>query len=155
MTKKKLIGCIIGAVCFVAILLVATFYDLEINKALGNADSVFGQFFRLFGELTGWIVIPFATAFLFQVTVRRNKIAVVISVFWAIATFVGWFLTVKYILGEFTGASYADGFYASRTERCFCTTLFLLCYSLRGLCTVRPRSPKKTNTNWLCWPRPF
>lgn len=113
MTKKRLIGCIIGAVCFVAVLLVATFYDLEINKALGNADSVYGQFFRLFGELTGWIVIPFATAFLFHVTVRRNKIAIVISVFWAIATFVGWFLTVKYILGEFTGASYADGFYAS------------------------------------------
>ena len=50
MTKKKLIGCIIGAVCFVAILLVATFYDLEINKAIGNADSVYGQFFRLFGD---------------------------------------------------------------------------------------------------------
>ncbi len=113
MTKKKLIGCVVGAVCFVAILLVATFYDLEISKALGNADSVYGQFFRLFGELTGWIVIPFATAFLFHVTGRRNKVAVVISVFWAVVTFVGWFLTVKYLLDEFTGASYADGFYAS------------------------------------------
>ena len=113
MTKKKLIGCIIGAVCFVAVLLVATFYDLEINKALGNADSVYGQFFRLFGELTGWIVVPFATAFLFQATWRKNKIAVVIGIFWIVATFAGWFLTVDYVLKEFTGAAYAKGFFTT------------------------------------------
>ncbi len=113
MTKKKLIGIIIGAVCFVALLLVATFYDLKINAALGNADSVYGQFFRLFGELTGWIVIPIAGAFLFHATPKRGKGGIIFKVVWTLVTFVGWILSLKYVLEEFTGSSYMDGYYSS------------------------------------------
>lgn len=39
MKKKTLIGISVAVVAFVAILLVATFFDLQINIALGNADS--------------------------------------------------------------------------------------------------------------------
>lgn len=113
MTKKKLIGIISGAVVFVALLIVATFYDLKINIALGDADSVYGQFFRLFGELTGWIIVPIAGAFMYQVTPKKNKGGIVVSVLWAVVVFVGWFLSIKYILEEFTGAAYTDGLYLS------------------------------------------
>ena len=113
MTKKKLIGVICWAVTFVALLLVATFYDLKINAALGNADSVYGQFFRLFGELTGWIIVPIAGAFMFQVTPKKTKGGIIVAVFWAIVVLVGWLLSFKYVLEEFTGDAYVAGYYLS------------------------------------------
>ncbi len=108
MTKKKIIGIAAWAVSFVAILLVATFYDLQINIALANADSIFGQFFRMFGELTGWIAIPVGGTILYQAC-PKNKGGRILKIFWFVVTLVGWFLTVNYVFEELTGASY-DGY---------------------------------------------
>lgn len=113
MKKGTLVGIISTSVVFVALLLVATFYDLQISVALGNADSLFGQFFRLFGEATGWIIVPFAGAVLFCSTDKKTIIGRLLTVVWGIVVVVGWFLTVSYFVEEFTGDSYRDGLYGS------------------------------------------
>ena len=113
MKKSTLIGIISASVVFVALLLVATFYDLQISVALGNADSLFGQFFRLFGEATGWIIVPLAGAILFCSTDKKTVIGRLLTVIWGIVVVVGWFLTVSYFIEEFTGDSYREGMYGS------------------------------------------
>ncbi len=109
MKKKTIIGVSVWAAIFIALMVVAAFFDLEINKALGDKDSIFGQFFRLFGELTGWIILPIAGAILFQATDRKTKAGVVMAIVWLIVTLVGWYLSVNYVLEEFIGTSY-DGY---------------------------------------------
>ena len=144
MTKKRLIEVIAWAAAFVAILLVASFFDLQINVRLGNADSVYGQFFRLFGELTGWIVVPVAGMFLYRVTGKRNKAAVVVSVFWALVTFVGWYLSLNYILEEFTGTAYMDGYYSSPYSHVtIYAAVFAVILTICSL-TITKRIPKET-----------
>ena len=106
MKKKTLIGIIVWVVLFAVILTLATFYDLELNKAIGNADSIFGQFFRFFGEFWGYMFIPVAFAFLFAACTYDTKLGIVIKIVWGIATFVGWFLVMRYTMGQFSGTSY-------------------------------------------------
>lgn len=113
MKKKTLIGISVAVVAFVAILLVATFFDLQINIALGNADSFYGQFFRMWGEATGWIIVPIAAAILLRACDKSTKIGKALTVLWAIVLVAGWFLTVRYFLEEFTGDSYIPGKYGS------------------------------------------
>ncbi len=144
MTKKKLIGVVVAAACFVALLIVATFYDLKINVALGDADSVYGQFFRLFGELTGWIVVPIACAFLFQVTPKDNKGGVVVRIFWCVATFVGWVLVMKYILEEFSGEAYAEGFYGSPYSHVILYAVVFAVFLTAAILADTCRIPKNT-----------
>lgn len=100
MTKRSIITIIILAVCFVGLLLVATFFDLDINIALGNADSVYGQFFALFGEATAWLLIPIAAVILFQAVTKDNKYRVYLWIIWGALAFVGWFLSVRYFFEE-------------------------------------------------------
>ena len=73
MKKSTLIGICTASAVFIALLLVATFYDLQISVALGNGDSLFGQFFRLWGEVTGWIVIPICAAILLRACDKKTK----------------------------------------------------------------------------------
>lgn len=113
MKKSTLIGIISYAVVFVALLLVATFYDLQINIALGNADSLFGQFFRLWGESVGWLMIPIGGAILFCACDKKSKIGKIVAIVWLAVVFVGWYLSVSYFLEEFTGDSYIEGKYGS------------------------------------------
>lgn len=113
MKKSTLIGIISYAVIFVALLLVATFYDLQISVALGNADSLFGQFFRLWGESVGWLMIPIGGAILFCACDKKSKIGKILAGIWLIVVFVGWYLSVSYFLEEFTGDSYIEGKYGS------------------------------------------
>lgn len=113
MKKSTLIGICSGAAVFIAVLLIATFYDLQINVALGNADSVYGQFFRLFGEATAWVVIPFSAAILMRTANRKSKAGIVLTVVWGAVLIVGWYLTINYVLKQFTGKSYIEGLYGS------------------------------------------
>lgn len=144
MSKKKLIGIIAWAVSFVALILVATFYDLKINVALGDADSVYGQFFRLFGELTGWIIVPVAAAFLYQVTPKNSKGGIVFSVLWAIVIFIGWVLSFRYILIEFTGEAYAKGFYLSPYSHALIYAIVFAVLATFATIFGTGRLPKKT-----------
>lgn len=113
MKKKTLIGICSACVVFVALLLVATFYDLQINIALGNANSLYGQFFRLWGEVTGWIVIPICAAILLRACDKKTKAGKVLAAVWAVVLVIGWFLTINYFMEEFTGDSYIEGMYGS------------------------------------------
>ena len=113
MKKKTLIGICAAVAAFIAILLVATFYDLQINIALGNADSIFGQVFRLFGESTGWLLIPIAAGFLLRASDRKTKAGIVLTVVWSVVLVVGWYLTLNYFLEQFTGKSYIEGLYGT------------------------------------------
>lgn len=113
MKKSTIIGICASAVAFVAILLVATFYDLQINIALGNANSFFGQFFRLWGEAIGWIVIPIAAGILMRASNRKMLAGKILTGVWAAVMLVGWFLTIRYFLEEFTGDSYIESLYGS------------------------------------------
>lgn len=113
MKKKTLIGVCCAAAAFVALLLVATFYDLQINIALGNAKSIYGQFFRLWGEATGWVVIPIAAAILMRASDRKQLAGKILTGVWAAVMIVGWYLSVNYFLEEFTGDSYREGLYGS------------------------------------------
>ncbi len=73
MTRKNLIAVISVAVCFVALLIVATFYDLEISLAIGNADSVFGQFFNYLGETPAYAGMCIACVILYRAVGKQNK----------------------------------------------------------------------------------
>lgn len=113
MKKSTLIGLICSAVAFVAILLVATFFDLKINIALGNADSIFGQYGRMWGEFFGWVLIPIGAMILFAAADKTSKLGIALKVIWSVVTLVGWYLTVDYVLDQFTGHSYIEGIYSS------------------------------------------
>ncbi|MBO5304586.1 MAG: phosphatase PAP2 family protein [Clostridia bacterium] len=113
MQKKTIIGISVGVVVFVALLLVATFFDLQISVALGNADSLFGQFFRLWGEVTAWILIPIAGAIFFAASDKNLLAGKIMKIVWAVVIVVGWYLTVSYFMEEFTGDSYREGLFGS------------------------------------------
>ncbi|HKL74181.1 MAG TPA: phosphatase PAP2 family protein, partial [Clostridia bacterium] len=100
MTKKSILTLIILCVAFIGVLLVATFFDLDINIALANADSVFGQFFALFGEATAWMIIPIAGVILLQGVTKENKFRTYLKIVWLLLTFIGWFLVVRYFFEE-------------------------------------------------------
>lgn len=113
--KKSSVICIlsVAALAFVALVIVASFLDLQISKALGDADSFFGQFFRLWGEATGWLVVPLAAGVLFRASNTDKRTGRIVAVVWGTVMFVGWFLTMKYFVDEFTGESYIEGRYGS------------------------------------------
>lgn len=100
MTKKTIIALSSCALAFVGILLVATFLDLEINIALANADSLFGQFFALFGEATAWLVLPVAGVILFQAVQPENRYKIWLKALWLVLTIVGWYLATDYFFDE-------------------------------------------------------
>lgn len=100
MTKKSILTLVILAVAFIAILLVATFFDLDINIALANSESVFGQFFALFGEATAWLILPIAGVILFQAVTKDNKFRNYLKALWFVLTFVGFVMLVKYFFEE-------------------------------------------------------
>lgn len=92
-SKKAWIEIAIAFGIFVAIAIVAAFFDLQINKALDNTNSLFGQFFANLGELPTYLAAPILGAILFYQDFGKsskqklffNKICGIII------TFVGYF----------------------------------------------------------------
>jgi len=79
---------------------VATFFDLQISIAIGNADSVFGQFFNYLGEFPAWFGIPVACLIFFR-AVKGKYVKILKPVFLAF-TFVGFFFLADYLMDEMT-----------------------------------------------------
>lgn len=100
MTKKSILTLIICAVAFIGILLVATFFDLDINIALGNSQSLFGEFFAIFGAATSWALMPIAGVILFQAVTKENKYRNYLKALWLIFTLIGMYFTVHYFFSE-------------------------------------------------------
>jgi membrane-associated phospholipid phosphatase len=99
-SKKTIIAICSCALAFLGVLTVATFFDLEINIALGNADSLFGQFFCLFGEATAWIIIPVAGIILYQAITEENKYRKWLKPLWILISLAGFYLLVDYFFDE-------------------------------------------------------
>lgn len=100
MTKKSIIALSSCAAAFVALLAAATFFDLEISIAIGNADSVFGQFFNYLGETPAWAGLPAALLILYQAVRKENKFCKWLKPLLLAATFVGFFLFARFLMDE-------------------------------------------------------
>ncbi|MBR3684837.1 MAG: phosphatase PAP2 family protein [Clostridia bacterium] len=95
-TKKAWIEIGISLGIFVAIAIVAAFFDLQINKALDNTNSLFGQFFANLGELPTYLAAPILGGILFyQDFGKSSKQKFVINkVCGATITFVGYLAAI-------------------------------------------------------------
>ncbi|MBO5774083.1 MAG: phosphatase PAP2 family protein [Clostridia bacterium] len=95
-SKKAWIEIAIATGIFVAIAIVTAFFDLEINKALDNTKSLYGQYFANLGELPTYITAPILGGILFYQDFGKsskqkffiNKVA------GAIITFVGYLAAI-------------------------------------------------------------
>ena len=65
-SKKAWIEIGISAGIFVVIAIVTAFYDLQINKALDNTNSLFGQYFANLGEMPTYLAAPILGGILFH-----------------------------------------------------------------------------------------
>lgn len=65
-SKKAWIEIGIATGLFIALAVIAAFFDLAINKALYNQGSLFGQFFARLGELPSYLAAPVAGAILYH-----------------------------------------------------------------------------------------
>lgn len=101
MSKKSVIAIASCAIAFLGLLAVATFFDLQINIALGKGESVFGQFFSYLGDSFAWVAIPISFIILYQAVQKNNKYYKVLKPLFLILTFVGFFLVSNYLFGKF------------------------------------------------------
>lgn len=83
--KISIISHSIIGVALLALLVVATFYDLQISMQLSNADSFFGALFITLGEMPAYIIMPISGVILYynnwqskRETVAYRVLAVVI-----------------------------------------------------------------------------
>lgn len=72
-TKRGWIEIAIAMAIFVAVAIVTAFFDLEINKALYNPDSLYGQFFAKLAELPTYLTAPVAGSILFYQNFGKDK----------------------------------------------------------------------------------
>lgn len=100
MTKKSVIAISSCAVAFAVVLIIATFFDLEISKAIGNAESVFGQFFNILGETPAWIGLPIGCLILYQAVVKENKLYKWLKPLLFICVLVGFYFFARYLMDE-------------------------------------------------------
>ncbi len=88
---------------FLCAVILATVYDLNINVFLYNKQSVFGNVFRVFGEIPAFILLPFCLN-IFTVKLIKNKKAwsITLSVVATIISIVFWYIIFdKFIISEF------------------------------------------------------
>ena len=72
-SKKSWIEIGVCAAIFVAIAIVTAFFDLQINKALDNTNSLFGQYFANLGELPTYLAAPIIGAILFYQSFGKSS----------------------------------------------------------------------------------
>ncbi|MDR2267115.1 MAG: phosphatase PAP2 family protein [Christensenellaceae bacterium] len=101
-TKNGWIGIAGSSLVFIALILVASFYDLAINKALYAPHTLFGQFFDKLGQLPSYIAVPFAGAIFFRnkfgKTSRANLAFKLLSILFI---FGGWSATLDWLWSGF------------------------------------------------------
>lgn len=100
MTKKDVIGIVSGAVVFAVLMGVATFYDLQISMAIGNAESVFGQFFDILGEFPLWAGIPAAFLIFYRGLDETGKYRSFLKASLLVCVFAGCFFFAAFLMEE-------------------------------------------------------
>lgn len=102
MSKKNVIAIAVSAIAFLGLLVVATFFDLQINIAIGNGNSIFGQFFAYLGDSIAWIAIPVCGIILYQAVLKTNKLYKILKPAFLLLSFIGFFLVTNYLFGKFS-----------------------------------------------------
>ncbi|MFW5780369.1 MAG: phosphatase PAP2 family protein [Bacillota bacterium] len=86
---------------FVALMLVGTFLDLQINIYLQNPQSVFGQFLEYLGEFPGYMSAAVAFVILFQAITKENKFYLALKILTGTLAFVGIYIFIQYLMKKF------------------------------------------------------
>lgn len=89
-TKIIVLNSVIAISAFI-LMVIASFYDLQINHALSNGDAFIGVLFEWLGEVPAYIIAPIATTILYNCDFgdkKNTKIA--IKIVFAILIFVSW-----------------------------------------------------------------
>ena len=83
----------IGCAFFIALMAVATKYDLEINHALSDGDSFFADLFAIIGEFPAYVAMPVGGVIvLFNANIPKEKYQrVIVCIVGCLAIFGGWF----------------------------------------------------------------
>ncbi len=95
-SKKAWIEIGISFGIFVVIAIIAAFFDLQINKALDNINSLYGQFFANLGELPTYLAAPILGGILFYQDFGKNSRQKFIfnKIFGALITFIGYAVAI-------------------------------------------------------------
>ncbi len=99
--KNKLILLISLLGSFVILMLVGTFWDLQINIYLQNPQSIFGQFLEYLGEFPGYLSAAVALVILFQAVTKENKFYLALKILLGVLAVVGIYVFVDYIMEKF------------------------------------------------------
>ena len=73
MSKRNIVVIISCAVTFVALMALAAFYDLKLSIAIGDKNSLYGEFFGKFGEMPTYFGIPAAALILYQAVTKTTS----------------------------------------------------------------------------------
>lgn len=97
LTKEKKISLISHAIVLgiaAALLIVASFYDLAINHALSNSESVYGLLFVSLGEFPAYIILPMCGVIWFyaDLGIKDRRLLIVARVASAILVWLGFFI---------------------------------------------------------------
>ncbi len=97
LSKKTWIEIGIVSGIFVALMTIAAFADLAINKALYYPDSLFGQFFDRLGELPTYLAAPIAGAILYNQDYEKgSKTKIIYRSLGATIAFAGFLFAIKH-----------------------------------------------------------
>ncbi|MGN1227349.1 MAG: hypothetical protein ACI4TX_01765, partial [Christensenellales bacterium] len=98
--KKKYLICFGFFVC-VCLLIVASFYDLQIDKMVYNNDNFYARFFDIFGEFPLYALIPFSLIIMFLYLKKSDKLwHLLLSGLCVFVSFVATCLCVERFFGE-------------------------------------------------------
>lgn len=97
LTKDKKISLISHAIVLsiaAALLIVASFYDLAINHALSNAESVYGLLFVSLGEFPAYIILPMCGVIWFyaDLDIKDKRLLIATRVAAALLVWLGFFI---------------------------------------------------------------
>ena len=95
-TKKAWIEIAVATGIFVTLAIVTAFFDLQINKALDNTKSLYGQYFANLGEMPTYLAAPILGGILFYQDFGKSSKQKFIfnKVAGALITFVGYLAAI-------------------------------------------------------------
>lgn len=92
--KISIIGHSIAIAVGIALMVVASFYDLKLSQAIGNQHNFYGQLFAIIAEYPSYWMVPIAGAIIFYNSDLFDKKGAMIGikVLGAVLVWFGWFL---------------------------------------------------------------
>lgn len=100
-SKKALITIISCSGAFVVLMIIAAFFDLQINMALSNPESMLGQFMEYLGDSPAYLAPAVAFIILYQSVTKENKFYNGAKIIFGILSFVGVAFFINFFMGKF------------------------------------------------------